>query len=81
MGTKNLARTLIEGGRHKDRYNRDTDKALRCATRAFLTRVRSDVEYAEDHTPGERLKLWQYRAHRGKTAPIRRWLDSHVGQP
>lgn len=80
MSTKNLARTVIEGGRY--RYNK------------FLRRHSNAVERAHAHTHQRQLLLAPEcveelfdprpavgRAFRDKLSPARRWLKSQVGRP
>ena len=49
MATKNLARTLIEGGRSDENRceRRQYHRAARCSNRAFLRAVLRDLEIAE----------------------------------
>jgi len=80
MSTKNLARTVIEGGRHKgNKWDRRNSHAeARADLRDYLKRVELDEEfyYEADAEP---------TAHVGKSfddklGPIYRWLSRQVGR-
>lgn len=80
MSTKNLARTVIEGGRqHYNQFDRRNSNVVARA-RAHRTeralRAVSDVDAVvfEPRTP-----VW--RAFSDKLGPARRWLRSQVGRP
>jgi hypothetical protein len=69
MGTKNLARTVIEGGRrtgHKIERHAQT-VAARVATRTFVARVRRDPDLA-DAVPAPTRKT-AYRSFADKLGP------------
>lgn len=80
MSTKNLARTIIEGGRTRWScwFRRHTIREHRAAERAVLRRV---------HTTGELDEVIfvrrqsAYTSFHDKLGPARRWLDSQVGRP
>jgi hypothetical protein len=80
VSTKNLARTVIEGGRSS--YNkserRDSNSSLRAATRAYQAAVR-DPELALSTLPPERTKVRRHFSDR--LGPVRRWLDRACGRP
>ena len=80
MSTKNLARTVIEGGRHRQSK--------------FLRRQSNAAERVHAHAHERQLSLapgWVEelfeprqpvgRAFRDKLSPARRWLNSQVGRP
>ena len=79
MSTKNLARTVIEGGR--DPFNkwerRDSNSSLRVAARSYQAALR-DAEFAWSTAPPERKKV--RRDFADKLGPVRRWLDSACGR-
>lgn len=81
MSTKNLARTLIEGGRAS--YNKGQRKHShsqeRVLTRAYLARASQYDDGFDAHVIGIRPKVLKDFAD--KLGAPRRWLDSHVGQP
>ena len=80
MSTKNLARTVIEGGRSS--YNkwerRESNASLRVANRSYQSALR-DPEVAWAKTAPERTKV--RRDFADKLGPIRRWLDRSCGRP
>jgi hypothetical protein len=78
--TKNLARTVIEGGRTDD-YKADVFDAIRaerCATRTFLREARLDAEAVEDVAAPKRRPLRPSFAD--KLGPVRAFLDSRLGR-
>ena len=80
MSTKNLARTLIEGGRSRwNKSERSTShREERALTRAYLTRAlqqRGEL----DEVIGRRSKV--FKDFRDKLGPPRRWLRSRAGRP
>lgn len=81
MATKNLARTVIEGGR--GRYNkfdrRYSNRQNRRSARAFTHRACLDHEVADTCDILPRRKV--YRGHRDRLAAAKRWLASFVGTP
>lgn len=80
MSTKNLARTVIEGGRHplNKWERRDSNSSLRVAARSYQVALR-DPELALSTPPPERTKV--RRDFADKLGPIRRWLDRACGRP
>jgi hypothetical protein len=80
MAAKNLARTVIEGGRdasHKiERYGRIV--AARVATRTFVARVRRNPDLA-DAVPAPTRQTVP-RSFADKLNPAYRFLDSRVGK-
>jgi hypothetical protein len=80
MSTKNLARTVIEGGRAERNKieRRVSTRSLRADTRAFLSAVRHDPEGAEGIAPPSRASAQICFAD--KLNPAYRFLDSRVGK-
>lgn len=80
MSTKNLARTVIEGGRAGgNRWERRNSNARqRVAERQALRQVRDGGD-AECFLAPMRQKMW--RAFRDKLSPSERWLEQQVGRP
>ncbi len=81
MSTKNLARTVIEGGR--SRYNkwerRYSHRQHRCRERAALTRLASTDYDDEDWVAPTRQRV--YKQFSDKLGPSYRFLDSRCGKP
>jgi hypothetical protein len=80
MSTKNLARTVIEGGRADfNRWaRRFTNARERCAERLTSAALaRGEDPDAAVYRPREPLG----RSFRDKLAPAERWLDKQVGRP
>jgi hypothetical protein len=81
MATKNLARTVIEGGRHG--YNkwdrRESHKETRAQLKAYLSEVQEDPEnwYDYDIEPTRPV----YKGFTDKLAPMSRWLAAQCGRP
>jgi len=75
LSTKNLARTVIEGGRarsnKKERWY--SNRAHRRSVRIFV-----EKEPPEDAAPPRRKRV--YRGFYDKLGPARRWLDQQVGE-
>lgn len=80
MSTKDLSRTVIEGGR--DAYNRwdrrNSNARERVAARQLSRGLCRAVEL-DDVVYGGRQKV--YRGFRDKLRPAMRWLESQVGRP
>jgi len=80
MSTKNLARTVIEGGRHKgnkwDRRNSHAEE--RAHVRNYMQEVRLDPENYEEYDvePIDHV----YKGFDDKLGPIYRWLNRQVGR-
>ena len=80
MTTKNLARTVIEGGRScynqwERRYSNAQERAHeRLVSAALVGAADPDVTWYAPRKP-------VYRGFRDKLAPAERWLRSHVGRP
>jgi hypothetical protein len=81
MSTKNLSKTVIEGGRHNhNKYDRRTShQETRAAERAYLDEVKADVEnyYEYDIEPTRPVG----KGFTDKLNPMYRWLVSQVGKP
>lgn len=81
MATKNLARTVIEGGR--SRYNkydrRYSNRQVRQRVRAYARRLWFDIEEAQYEAVPRRRPV--YRDHRDRLAAAERWMASFVGTP
>lgn len=83
MSTKNLARTVIEGGRHGwDKYNRRISlRFLRHDNRRYCDAIRfGSVEWENDVEPAREV-AWRSRdeIHADKTSPCDRFLISRAG--
>jgi hypothetical protein len=80
VSTKNLARTVIEGGRASyNKYERrDSNTSFRAANRAYQSALR-DPEIAWSRTAPARTQVG--RSFADKLGPIRRWLDRACGRP
>jgi hypothetical protein len=80
LSTKNLARTVIEGGR--SRYNtwdrRRSNATLRGAERAYAAMLR-DPEAWWSLVPPARRKV--HRDFHDRLGPVYRWMDRHCGRP
>jgi hypothetical protein len=81
MSTKNLAKTVIEGGRyHGNKYDRRISSAEeRVRARDFCKRAAVDPEFAEEADIEGRQPV--YKGFTDKLAPMYRWLDAQVGRP
>lgn len=81
MSTKNLARTVIEGGRHKyNKWERRNSHAIeRAHLRNYLREVEQDLENYEEYDP-EPLEPVR-KDFDDKLGPIYRWLRRQVGRP
>src|SRR5580698_1849205 len=81
MSTKNIAHTVIEGGRHKsnkwDRRHSHAD--VRAKLKNYLADVMKDIEvaYEEDVEPIEPV----YQGFTDKLRPMYRWLRKQAGRP
>jgi hypothetical protein len=80
MSTKNLSRTVIEGGRHARNgwERRHSNQVLRVRTREHCRDLRQ-VDALDAASPPVRAVV--YRSFDDKLAPALRWLLSQVGQP
>ena len=84
MSTKNLARTVIEGGRHgHDKYMRRTSlRYLRHDNRRFCDAVKTDrIDFDEEVEPAREVRYrWRDEIHADKTRPCERFLASRAGR-
>ena len=82
MSTKNISRTIIEGGRHRrNKYDRYQSNATE---RAELRAFRHSAEYGDEDTVLDLAAPKREPVYQGfddKLAAVYRWLRSHVGQP
>jgi hypothetical protein len=80
MSTKNLARTVIEGGRLRGNSwcRRESNAAVRVKAREVLRRAAFGDGLEELVVP-RRKKV--ERAFADKVGPPRRWLERQVGRP
>jgi len=80
MSTKNLARTVIEGGRRgfNKWERRYSHKETRADQKAYLSEVKEDNEnwYEYDIEPTRPI----YKEFTDKLNPMQRWLSSQVGR-
>lgn len=92
MSTKDLARTIIEGGRTRGSrwFRRHTHGVHRAAEHAVLHRLRlaksseSDNERDTDSADGDAVFVKRRSAWKSfddKLGPAKRWLDRQVGRP
>lgn len=81
MATKNLARTVIEGGRyyHNAWFRRHSSKVERAKVRQCLSTIRSDILLWEDTVLPVRDPVC--KLFRDKLSPAYRFLSSRVGKP
>jgi hypothetical protein len=81
MSTKNLARTVIEGGRAG--YNkwdrRQSHAEVRAEERDYLKEVMIDPEVSDEKEIGSHRPVM--KGFTDKLAPMYRWLESQVGRP
>ena|SRR5204863_621192 len=80
MSTKNLSRTVIEGGRtHYSAWARRHSNGLdRVREREVSTRLLRSTDFDGEAYPG---RPSVYRAFHDKLGPAARWLQSQVGRP
>jgi len=81
MSRKNLSRTVIEGGRsHRNIFDRQNSHCTeRARVRVWLSKVRLDMEAANDSDPRHRPRVGKWFSD--KLGPARRWLEGQVGRP
>lgn len=81
MGTKNLARTAIEGGRTGSNKweRRDSHNSERASARDYCNKVRLDPESYEDFDIEEKDHV--RKEFNDKLGPMYRWLASQCGRP
>lgn len=80
MATKNLARTVVEGGQSRSSGidRREATRAERHVTNAVLRRACVDLDGFLGTPLPQRKRM--YREFADKLAPARRWLMSQVGR-
>lgn len=80
MSTKNLSRTVIEGGRaRRNKWDRRySSKAERAKTREYVANLVKDPEYTEDACQPKRDAVGKDFAD--KLSPIYRWIRAQVGR-
>lgn len=80
MATKNLARTVIEGGRYHGNCwdRRHSNARIRARERDIEAGLRYGADFDALVIPG-RERVW--KQFRDKLGPAERWLRSHVGRP
>ncbi len=81
MATKNLARTVIEGGRSRWSKNerRFANKSARRRVRQYARSLLFDAELGEGSSAPDRERVW--RNHYDRLSAAERWLASFVGRP
>lgn len=81
MSTKNISRSIIEGGRSNrnkfDRYH--SNATVRAETRALCHVATYDPEAVDGRALPKRDKV--FKDFDDKLAPVYRWMRKHVGQP
>jgi hypothetical protein len=77
MSTKNLARTVIEGGRRNGSDRRCSNQSHRAQARGYSSQLVRSVELDDALFP-QRKKV--HKAFDDKLGPARRWLASKVGR-
>lgn len=81
MSTKNLARTVIEGGRYKgnkwERYQSQSEN--RATVRNYLRDILHDLENHEEYDPEGRAPVG--KGFKDKLSPMYRWIEAQVGRP
>jgi hypothetical protein len=80
MATKNLSRTVIEGGRarYNQRVRRDSNKKARRAANTTCLKMRADLS-GDGIDLARRRPVW--KEFDDKLGPARRWLAAQVGRP
>lgn len=81
MATKDLARTIIEGGQckpHAKAPRRDAKRSERMKIRAYLRNCARDRGWDEGHARPERE--WVMACYADRTAALRRWMEQYVGR-
>lgn len=80
MATRDISRSIIEGGRSNgNKFNRRlSNRSLRRRTRMYTRGLLSLVEVDEGVYP-ERKQV--YKEFRDKIGPVRQWMLSHTGLP
>lgn len=85
MSTKNLARTVIEGGRtnYAKYVRRFSSRELRVANRRYCKKVLEDLErwYVKEEPRRGQTRLWRDEIHADKVSPCGRFLASRADRP
>lgn len=81
MATKNLARTIIEGGRAKEHADtrKLANKQERRNAKNYLRRVIENTDLA-DELSIQPASTFVYKSQRDNLAPLRKWFNSKAGQ-
>jgi hypothetical protein len=81
MSRKNLAKTVIEGGRvNSNKWDRrHSSKEERVRIKQYLHEVLRDIEHADEIVEPEREHV--YKEFNDKLGPMYRWIESQVGRP
>ncbi len=81
MSTKNLSRTIIEGGRRKRNKweRRHSNRALRAKVREYMHGVMKNPDASDEDYEPTREKV--YKDFDDKLGPIYRWLHAQEGRP
>jgi hypothetical protein len=79
MSTKNLAKTVIEGGRRNKWERKQSSADERARARDYCKRVTIDPDYADEDGIEEREHV--YKDFSDNLGPVYRWLDSQDGRP
>lgn len=82
MSTKNLARTVIEGGRSglSKGLRRRSSRYLRMDNRRFCEKIRTDLLNWGDKIIPLRRRHWDDIEHKDRTNPCDRFLISRAGR-
>jgi hypothetical protein len=80
MSRKNLAKTVIEGGRvNSNKWDRrHSSKEERVRIKQYLHKVLQDVEHADEIIEPEREHV--YKEFNDKLGPMYRWIEAQVGR-
>lgn len=80
MATKNLARTVIEGGRAPyNKFNRrQSNRKMRAQVRAYMHRLGKDLDFYEERMEPSRRPVQP--EFRDKTSPAYSWMRNRVGK-
>ena len=80
MATKNLARTVIEGGRtgYSKYHRHNSNRGQRRRERAFIYATQVDPDFPERQLMPVRMKA--FKDHADRLSAAESWLASHVGK-
>lgn len=81
MSTKDLSRTIIEGGRHGSNTDdrRMSHRFERASQKLFLSEVSKDPELSDELSITKREHV--YKSFADRLGGVKRWLDKQVGRP